>query len=72
MAEMVPIFFVNTYDSKGRPFEDDGVAFDAKDYENEAAALAAAEEAYNWYVAHGARTKLIKVGDAGMQLVKPD
>lgn len=52
------VYFVNTYDSKGRPFEDSGVYAAAELGEDEA--LRQAEAAYAWYTERGARVKLLK------------
>jgi hypothetical protein len=54
------IYFVNTYDSKGRPFEEDSAVFSAAEL-GDAEALRQANEAYDWYLERGAAVKLLKV-----------
>ena len=56
---MSAVYIVNTYDSKGRPFADEGACFTAKEH-GDAEALRLASEAYDWYAAHGQNVKLIK------------
>jgi hypothetical protein len=57
---MSAVYIVNTYDSKGRPFEDDGAAFDAAEL-GDAEAERLANEAFDWYAERGADVRLIRV-----------
>lgn len=57
---MATVYIVNTYDSKGRPFEDDGAAFDATEL-GDTEALRQAEEEFAWYAERGADVKLLRV-----------
>lgn len=54
-------YIVQTYDSHGRPFEDDGGAYTASEYGSDAAALKAANEAFDFYAGHGEDVRLLKL-----------
>lgn len=57
---MAAVYIVNTYDSQGRPLEDDSAVFDAAEL-GDAEALRLAGEAFDWYQERGTDVKLLRV-----------